>query len=77
MAMKKSPEGLDALNAITDKVLAYSPPKKNKKARKRPEKAVIVATGLSLARMKEAKKRRGKLPKDEWFSPRQPLVPLT
>jgi hypothetical protein len=33
--MKKSREGLDALNAITDKVLAYHPRKKNKKARKR------------------------------------------
>jgi hypothetical protein len=75
--MKKSREGLDALNAITDKVLAYHPPNKNKKARKRAEKTVVIGAGLSLARMKEAKKRRGKLPKDEWFSPRQPLVPLT
>jgi hypothetical protein len=75
--MKKSREGLDALNAITDKVLAYHPPKKNKKARKRPDKTVVFAAGLSVTRIKEAKERRGKLPKDEWFSPRQPLTPLT
>jgi hypothetical protein len=33
--MKKSRAGLDALTAITDKVLAYHPRKKNKKAHKR------------------------------------------
>jgi hypothetical protein len=33
--MKKSRDGLDVLNAVTDRVLAYRPRKKNKKAQKR------------------------------------------
>jgi hypothetical protein len=37
--MKKNTGGLDILNAITDKVLAYHPRKKNKKARKRQRRA--------------------------------------
>jgi len=72
--MKKSPEGLDALNAITDKVLAYRPNKKQNATNKRSK--VVIATGISVARVKEAKERRGKLPKDEYFSPLQRLTPL-
>jgi hypothetical protein len=33
--MKKDSQELDALNTIIDKVLAYSPSKRRKKARKR------------------------------------------
>ena len=72
--MKKNAEGLDALNAITDKVLAYKPPKK---VSRRPKAIVVTAAGLSVARIKEAKERRGKLPKDEYFSPQRPITSLT
>ena len=74
--MKKGPEGLDALNAVTDKVLAYRPYKKQKQKATSKRAKVVIATGISVARVKEAIARPGKLPKDEYFSPLQPLTPL-
>jgi hypothetical protein len=49
----------------------------NKKPRKSPDKAPLVVGFISVARLKQARERRGKLPKAEYFGPRQPLVPLT
>jgi hypothetical protein len=74
--MKKSQERLDALNAITDKVLAYRPEKKQKAAGKRTQ-LPIVAAGISVARVKEARNDVVKFRRTNisvLFSPSPPLT---